>query len=189
MSIIDTSLGGVAAMGLSVLARLAAGGVTYRSIGGIVAPCTLEERHRDTLTITDHPVEQGAVISDHAFLNPMQVEIVIGWGAGVRIPLNQIYRRLLDLQASRKPFPIITGKRAYKDMLIESIEVTTDADSENVLRVSLSCRQVLIVATRALTLADASKQASPAQTAATQDRGTVQTIPLKPLAAVVGTPI
>lgn len=183
MSIIDASFGGVAAIGLGALAGLSSGQVSFRSIGGIVAPCTIAERHRDTLTITDHPVEQGAVISDHAYINPMQVEIEIGWGAGTLMPLNQIYRRLLDLQASRKPFPIITGKRAYNDMLIESIEVETDADSEHVLKVHLSCRQVLIVATRVLTLPPAANQANPRNTAATQNRGLVQ---LKPTTQKTG---
>ena len=45
-------------------------------LGGYVA--VLEE-HRDELEITSHPVEQGAVISDHAYKTPASLTTQIGW--------------------------------------------------------------------------------------------------------------
>lgn len=156
------------------------GGANLRSIGGIVAPCTIEEHHIDTLTITDHPVELGAQITDHAFLNPVAVDIVVGWGSGTFVPINQIYQSLLNLQKSRVPFDIVTGKRMYTNMLIESIEETTDADTENVLRASLRCRQIIIVSTSVKSLSDPSNQADPSATAQTQNVGTVQAFPVAP---------
>lgn len=50
-----------------------------RSIGPIVANVTIEERHVDELDITDHPVERGATISDHAFKRPSEVVIRCAW--------------------------------------------------------------------------------------------------------------
>src|SRR6516165_2153430 len=38
-----------------------------RSVGGIVAQVWISEQERDELHITEHPVEQGAPISDHAY--------------------------------------------------------------------------------------------------------------------------
>lgn len=46
---------------------------------GLIPQITLEEIHTDELQITDHPVEQGAVISDHAFKRPAQVIITCAW--------------------------------------------------------------------------------------------------------------
>lgn len=43
--------------------------------GELVPHATLEEVHYDDLEITDHPVEQGAAISDHAFKRPAEVII------------------------------------------------------------------------------------------------------------------
>lgn len=40
---------------------------------------TLEEVHHDELEITQHPVEQGANIADHAFKRPAEVIVTYGW--------------------------------------------------------------------------------------------------------------
>lgn len=45
----------------------------------ISAMATVRERHMDQLEITDHPVEQGASISDHAFKRPAEVTLEIVW--------------------------------------------------------------------------------------------------------------
>lgn len=181
MSIIDTNPGGIASLGLAVGANFAANllgaGSVVRSIGGIVAACTLEEDHEDELELTDHPVELGASITDHAFKKPVRVRIIIGWGAGQLQPLSQIYAQLLALQASAKPFSIVTGKRKYRNMLITALGTQTDADTENVLRVVLQCREVIIVQTQVTNMPPAANQSNPQATAAPQNSGTVQTTP------------
>jgi hypothetical protein len=45
----------------------------------IKAMAVIRERHMDQLEITDHPVEQGANISDHAFKRPAEVTLEIAW--------------------------------------------------------------------------------------------------------------
>ena len=52
---------------------------TQRAISSFTADVTISEEHVDELTITDHPVEEGAMISDHAFKNPMRVVITVGY--------------------------------------------------------------------------------------------------------------
>lgn len=48
--------------------------------GALFVPhATLEERHEDEMEITDHPVEQGTVISDHAFKRPSCRHDQFGW--------------------------------------------------------------------------------------------------------------
>lgn len=55
--------------------QLSGGGV----LDDIVAQVTLEEKHHDELEVTDHPVEQGASIVDHAFKRPAEVTLYLGW--------------------------------------------------------------------------------------------------------------
>lgn len=50
--------------------------ITYENIQ---AQITIEETHTDELEITDHPVQQGAAIADHAFKLPAEVVIKMGW--------------------------------------------------------------------------------------------------------------
>ena len=109
-----------------------------RSIGGVTFDVVVEEQHEDTLEITEHPVEHGANISDHAFMKPASVTIRAGVSdgsgsiAGEKAGVS-VYEALQTLQKAREPFDIITGKRKYRNMLIEMLSVLTDADSENAL--------------------------------------------------------
>ena len=153
---------------------------TNRRIGAIVAQVTIEEQERDELTITEHPVEQGAPISDHAFKRPSEVTIRAGWSLAVAGDLSAngggIYGQLLQWQAALQPFDLVTGKRTYKDMLIQSLTVTTDQRSEFALMADIHCRQVIIVktsATQAATSEDPNNQTDPAN-ASPADKGDKQ---------------
>lgn len=167
-----------------------------RTLGPIIAQAVLEEKHVDELQVTDHPVEQGAQISDHAFMRPAEVTLQYGWSPStlssaigsinVLSPnllggnLQDIYQKLLDLQASRIPFTITTGKRQYENMLIRSISETTNEKTENVLMVTVTCRAIFIVQTQATTLPPKTRQAKPKKTAQTAPKGTKQAVPATP---------
>lgn len=171
-----------------------------RSIAGIIPDVTIEESHRDELTVTEHPVEQGAQISDHAFKNPAEVICRYGWSnssgsagfAATLIPgglgalpgvsnlaqggvsgpdVAEVYQTLLTLQESRQPFDLVTGKRVYNNMLIRSLQLHTDASTENALMVTAVMREVIIVQTQTVLL-KADKQASPQDTAPVSPQGT-----------------
>jgi hypothetical protein len=138
--------------------------VVPRSIGEVLYPdITIEETHSDQLTITDHPV-QGASggnisISDHAFKMPSEVTITYGWspsGPGNKglatNYLNELYQKILDLQNSLNLLTIYTGRRVYKNMLIQGISVTTDMYTNNALVVRMTCREVLLAELKKVTV-------------------------------------
>lgn len=167
-----------------------------RSIGSIVAHVTMEEVATDELQITEHPVELGANITDHAFKKPADLIVRCGWSnaslAGVigavkglitalqggdafgSDYVSGVYNQLLALQESRIPFDVSTGKRLYTNMLMRSLGVTTDEKSEYTLMVTAVFKQVLIVQTQATTLPPRDDQAQPEDTAETADAGTKQ---------------
>lgn len=121
-----------------------------RMIGMVVPNVTIEEVAIDNMTITDHPVETGAQISDHAFMMPAEVQMTCAWSnstAGDDTYARTIYEALLQLQHSREPFNVSTGKRLYSNMLIRTLMVTTNAENENTLMVMASLRQVIITST------------------------------------------
>lgn len=122
----------------------------YRVLGLIVPDCTIDERHSDRMVVTEHPVEQGAAISDHAYKLPEEVVLRYGWSDSTGGYENYsvfAYEQLLALQNKREPFDIYTGKRLYQSMLITSIDVTTDAANEHATIATIVCRRVIIVAT------------------------------------------
>lgn len=48
-------------------------------IGDIPVQATFEETSTDLVTVTDHPVEAGAQISDHAYYRPAELRMHCGW--------------------------------------------------------------------------------------------------------------
>ena len=174
-----------------------------RSIAGVIPDCAVREQHSDELEITQHPVETGSAITDHAFKRPSTLVLEYGWsnsslltalaGAVVsgELPafsfgaqqVRQIYEQLLALQNSRVPFSVVTGKRLYTNMLMEGLSTTTDAATENALLVTATCREIIIVSTQTTTVAPQANQAIPASTAGITNVGQVQPIPVTPSAA------
>ncbi|MDU3155018.1 MAG: hypothetical protein E7B34_05005 [Hafnia alvei] len=157
-----------------------------RRIGLIVPSVVISEKHNDTLEITEHPVEVGAAISDHAYRRPSEVVMHVGFAGGgslldfldttsfglsVGLSPKETYQELLDLQNSRVPFDVVTGKRIYSNMLIRALEVTTDRTSENVLSAVLTLREVIITSTTTTQVAVKEDMKLGANTSAVQNSG------------------
>jgi hypothetical protein len=155
-----------------------------RSIGGIIADVTIEETERDDVTFTQHPVEQGAPIGDHAFKQPEEVVLRVGWSEGKTGDLSAesgIYGILLNWQASFVLFDLFTGKRRHRNMGIASINVVTDEHSEHILGATLVLKEIILTQTQTTQTglsSDVGNQTDPGTTSGTTDFGTQQTTPL-----------
>lgn len=147
-----------------------------RAIGSFTAYVTIDESATDELEITQHPVQQGAEITDHAYIKPATLSIKAMWSNNEE-PVSDIYQKLLDLQASREPFDIVTGKRAYTNMLFKSLGVTTNAETENALSVSASFTQVFITALEVVSVPPRKNQRTPGKTGKTQQAGAKSATP------------
>lgn len=144
--------------------------IPKRAIGAFSATVTIEEVASDDLEITQHPVQQGATITDHAYLKPATVSIKIMF-SDTDAPLAETYAKLRKLQASREPFDVVTGKRAYKNMLFKSLGQTNDAQTENVLSISAELQEIFIVQVETTTVPPRARQANPGKTGATENAG------------------
>lgn len=141
-----------------------------RTIGDIRGYITISEEGIDKLTITKHPVQQGASITDHAYKEPTELNIQIVRG-GILVDLNEVYQEFLDLQNSRVPFDVITNKRAYSNMLISAIRETTDKKTENIISMSLSLTEIIIVEVTPVNVPPRARQSNPGNTGATEKGG------------------
>lgn len=153
-----------------------------RSIGNIVPDVVIEEAHNDVVQVTEHPVEKGAEINDHAFKRPAELIIFCGWsqsspsnsnllianpiGEFISGPeyIKEAYKTLLSYQAAREPLEVFTGKRTYSNMLIVGLTTVTDRRSEYILAVYVRLREVIIVETSATTIPPKAQQALPQAT-------------------------
>lgn len=153
--------------------------IKSRTLGPIQVQVVVSEQTTDTLTITKQPVQQGASISDHAYMEPttfscsifqQQTSNLIGI---VTQTLAQIYQSFIELQQSLKPFNIITPKRTYKSMLMTQLSMTTDKNTENILSLQLSFQQVIIVPVQTAIVVR-SQLKTPASNSPTQQTGPKQ---------------
>lgn len=151
-----------------------------RSVSGITPDITIEEQHQDQLVITDHPVELGATISDHAYDLPSEVLITYGWtpsgptNTGFSSSfLNDLYAKILAVKSAKSLFQVFTGRRIYTNMLLGGVTLTTDKTTEQALVVRMLCRQIIIVQTTTITVSlDPTTQATPQRTLPPANQGT-----------------
>lgn len=169
-----------------------------RKIGIIVPDVVISEKHSDTLEITEHPVEKptssgAGAIADHAYRRPSEVVMEVGFAGGgslldfadtsklglsLGMSPSETYAKILDMQRSRVPFDVVTGKRLYSNMLIRALEVTTDKTTENVLSAVLTLREVIITQTQSIKAADKANMAEGVSTSAVISAGQKTTVPV-----------
>ena len=75
--LITSALGGLANPLVEKVGSLLLSG-RGRTIMGLFADVTVEEKHKDELKITEHPTEVGAPINDHAYKEAPEVTIKVG---------------------------------------------------------------------------------------------------------------
>ena len=171
-----------------------------RRIGLMVPSVVVSEKHTDMLEITEHPVERptsagAGFIADHAYRRPSEVVMEIGFAGGgslldfydtrnigMSTPLNsmgpkEVYAELLKMQRERQLLDVTTGKRLYKNMLVRSLDVTTDRTTENVLSATVTLREVIITQTKSITVADKADMKLGVNTSAVINTGTKTTVP------------
>jgi hypothetical protein len=167
-------------------------------IGDIEIMATLEEIHTDALQITEHPIEVGAPIADHAYIRPSELVMRCGWSNSSFTALtgaiaslfdggevgekytDAIYSQLLALQQTREPFDVITSARQYSNMLISSLRLDRDKETSSILMITATLRQVIIVYTAVTALPPREDQADPASTAEIENTGVKQPIAATP---------
>lgn len=156
-----------------------------RSIGNLDIDCTVFEQGTDNYTATRHPVEQGASITDHVYREPAQLVMEIGFSNsssqanGSESYVVDTYNDLLAMQADRSLLKVVTGKRTYENMIITSLGVKTDQETETTLLCNVTMTELIIVTTQVTSVPSTDKQANPAQTGAVEQRGTIQTVAAK----------
>lgn len=155
-----------------------------RSIGDIFPDVVIEESHSDESIVTQDPVQGGSIVTDHIFDRPPVVAIRGGFSnssAGYIGYVQEQYQALLRLKAKKTPFFLSTGKRSYRSMVVQALQVVTDPRSEYVLMFTAICVNINIVRgssassdpSTAAPAANQADQANPAGSAGVSNSGTI----------------
>ncbi len=140
----NISLGSLVAVGAGIFQNYAQSIIApQRRIGEFSGFVVTDETASDELEITEHPVQSGAPISDHAYVRPAELSVKFLYGVQ-NGDLGELYEKLLELQSARELFSVTTGKRSYSNMLLKGLTQTTDKSTENVLSITADFKQVIV---------------------------------------------
>lgn len=143
----------------------------------------IQIEHEQQLRKTEHPVQTGASISDHAFLEPARLILDIGMSDAMDAYFNpstwsgnssksvSAYQTMLAMQFSRIPLSITTRLRSYQNMVIESLTPTDTYKTANGLRMRVELGQIF------LAIVSQSTVSARPQDTSTTNLGTVNTQP------------
>lgn len=168
------------------------------SIGTLVPTVITKEGHTHRLNITSHPVERGANISDHAYVEPAEVTMECGfagggslldftdtrnWQIGEGLTPAETLDSLIKLQESALPITVVTSKRTYNNMLITSLTFSTEQKTRHVLTCSLVLKQILIADSKQVSVAPKGRMAAGTSTSEVHNAGTKGVIPVDSIKA------
>lgn len=112
------------------------------SVGPVPLDVVLRERHETMTGITDNPVEIGAKVHDHAYIEPAEVSFEFADSNP-----TGTWQSLRQFQERREPFTLVTGLDVYDNMLISRLYADRDAEHGSILKGTVVLREVQIVDT------------------------------------------
>ena len=84
---------------------------------------------------------------------------------------------MLNLKQAKILLNVVTGKRSYQNLLLKGVSEITDKDSENVLMLRLTFKQLLLTFTQTVTISSAAQQTLPQKTMPTINNGNASLLP------------
>lgn len=135
------------------------------TLGTFYFDAVFSEEHRSTVTVTQHPVQTGADVADHAYKDPEEVMLSIGVSDiamdytskrsdGYSKKAIDTLQTIMDL---REPVKLYTLLRTYKNMVITSISVPKDYKTQTSIMATVIFTKVRLVS---VTLRNVSKTSS-----------------------------
>jgi hypothetical protein len=153
--------------------------------GDIEFDATIREDVSSSNTLTQHPVEYGADISDHNFVNPMRYV----FEAGVtNTPINQVdsfgdqgtraqtaWEVLQKIKNAGQPFTIVSGLERRDNFVIVELTAPRNAGNANALMFRCTVQEVILTESEISLLSpDQLADVVNRQAASNNDRGRVE---------------
>lgn len=143
------------------------GDKTRARVGLVQFDASLTETHNKEVEVTDHPVEEGADITDHIRPVPESVDIngmvtntplvilaslradspLVGDATPIEDRAGLAYAELQRIMDDGELVTVVTSLREYENMVLTSMSVPRDVGNGNVLNANLSLREIIIAET------------------------------------------
>lgn len=156
----------------------------------IIPDVVISEMHSDQVTVTNHPVDTGADLSDHAIIQPTTVTCTFAWSDSSRAinsaldgsilqgleTTKDVYEKLLALMRARQPLRLSTGKRAYENVIITALKTTSSVETESSAIIEITFQEVFMAQAQTVSLSSI-KQKNPGRTSGKRNLGSKFVIP------------
>lgn len=132
--------------------------------------------HFQNLRHTEHPIQSGSSIVDHAYLTPARVALEIGMSDSMDRYSQGVYtsdksksvaafNTFLDIQAKRVPVTLNTRLKKYVNMLVEDVRASDDNSTLHGLKATIYFYELIVgTVTSSPTNSDSGSSARPDQT-------------------------
>ena len=158
----------------------------------IIPDVVISEMHSDQVTVTNHPVDTGADLSDHAIIQPTTVTCTFAWSDSSRAinsaldgsilqgldTTKDVYEKLLALMRARQPLRLSTGKRAYENVIITALKTTSSVETESSAIIEITFQEVFMAQAQTVSLSRI-KQKNAGRTGGKTNRGSQQLISMQ----------
>lgn len=136
------------------------------NIGGYFFDGFMNVQHNKSLTITKNPVETGASVVDHAYVNPSKIvmnikvsdvnrSMVPGQFQERSFRHTSAWAVLTQIQANRIPVDVFTKLGLYKNMLIEDIVANDDASTFRALDAQVTLVEIPVARVKTVKITSA----------------------------------
>lgn len=138
------------------------------NIGGYFFDGFVSVQHSRTLTITSNPVETGAAITDHAYVNPTTLtmnvimsdvheSIIPGQFSDRTFRHTSAWHVLRQIQENRIPVDVYTKLGYYKNMLIQEINAEDTYKTFRGLNATVVLKEIPIARVKTVKISAASQ--------------------------------
>ena len=146
-----------------------------------VFDAVLRTNHATEIKATSHPIQSGANIVDHSYIEPEKLLLEIGMsdamasftpGQWKQYSTKSIsaYKKLKELQYLRLPLTVKTRLNTYNNMIIVRMDSPEDSRTANGLRCTIYLQQIMVAQVSTTTV----KVSKRGQTTKSTPKGTVQ---------------
>lgn len=120
------------------------------NIGGVVLDATLSEDHEYNSRVTNYPVEDGRIISDHIINEPETVQIT---GIVTDSPLTILssfnrsidaFNRLVQIHKNRERITVVTGIKVYTNMVMTVLQVPRNVQTGQSLTFVIELQKIYL---------------------------------------------
>lgn len=113
---------------------------------------------REISRVMDHPVETGAVLSDHHIIMPNEIDLVLVIQAG---SYSSTYQQIKGAFINATKLSVQTKASVYQNMIIQACPHEENPDMYDVITMSMRLKEVIFVAPASIAEPDAPADYSP----------------------------